>query len=300
MEIVRQRRKRLLAWILTLVLCVGMWQGNVQATEGDVPAGSTQMDEGNGEQEIVNTEESPETANSYNVKIYINGFENVDDGPITTSLNEWDVTNSGGWYASKDNYQGSSLNNVSFTHGEYRHNVRKWYVFENNEKKEIKEGATLDDLGSQSVKGYVEVYAEVGKSVVINWIAENSSDSLAAAVSVAEGDSDTTVKLPVAGNKNGFIKQWTIDEETIDKSEQPYQVNFEAITEFEKNIQAMATLSKQIENEGGTYYLSQDVDYILSKGSWKVNGGTDGYTYGNSDGNIKFYVPREGEYSFGK
>ena len=35
MEIVRQRKKRLLAWILTLVLCVGMWQGNVQATEGD-------------------------------------------------------------------------------------------------------------------------------------------------------------------------------------------------------------------------------------------------------------------------
>lgn len=34
MEIVRQRRKRLLAWILTLVLCVGMWQGSVQA-EGE-------------------------------------------------------------------------------------------------------------------------------------------------------------------------------------------------------------------------------------------------------------------------
>ena len=34
MEIVRQRKKRLLAWILTLVLCVGMWQGSVQA-EGE-------------------------------------------------------------------------------------------------------------------------------------------------------------------------------------------------------------------------------------------------------------------------
>ena len=29
MEIVRQRRKRLLAWILALVLCVGLWQGSI-------------------------------------------------------------------------------------------------------------------------------------------------------------------------------------------------------------------------------------------------------------------------------
>ena len=34
MEIVRQRRKRLLAWILTITLCVGLWQGSVYATEG--------------------------------------------------------------------------------------------------------------------------------------------------------------------------------------------------------------------------------------------------------------------------
>ena len=40
MEIVRQRKKRLLAWILTLVLCVGLWQGNAQASDvtGGMPS----------------------------------------------------------------------------------------------------------------------------------------------------------------------------------------------------------------------------------------------------------------------
>jgi len=35
MDIVKQRKKRLMAWILALVLCVSMWQGSVYATEGD-------------------------------------------------------------------------------------------------------------------------------------------------------------------------------------------------------------------------------------------------------------------------
>ena len=33
MDIVKQRKKRLLAWLLAIVLCVSMWQGSVQATE---------------------------------------------------------------------------------------------------------------------------------------------------------------------------------------------------------------------------------------------------------------------------
>ena len=52
MDIVKQRRKRLLAWILTITLCVGMWQGSAYATEGD-ESGTVS---GNEVEDIVETE----------------------------------------------------------------------------------------------------------------------------------------------------------------------------------------------------------------------------------------------------
>lgn len=49
MDIVKQRRKRLMAWILAVVLCVGMWQGSVYATEGEGDGKDTVITEGSDE-----------------------------------------------------------------------------------------------------------------------------------------------------------------------------------------------------------------------------------------------------------
>ena len=65
MDIVKQRRKRLMAWILALVLCVGMWQGSVYATEGEGDGKDPVITEGSDESiepqsvEPQNTEPDP-------------------------------------------------------------------------------------------------------------------------------------------------------------------------------------------------------------------------------------------------
>lgn len=298
MEIVRQRKKRLLAWILTLVLCVGMWQGNVQAEGEDggdgaitptevmttevppaeVPPTEAEPTEGGDESAnpVVASETGEVPVESMYVSLLDNHNEMVkssDDMLFTIDDVPGKFSADNGKYLFAPFTKGDGI----YVNGLHKHKVIEW---------------------GEAVSG--ECTATLGKSVVIEWGVANSQDILTDETPVAEGDSNTSVELPVVGNKNGFIKEWTIGGKTISNLVKSYQVDFSQSEEFERNIRATATLSKQIENEGGTFYLSQDVDYILSKGSWKVNGGTDGYTYGNSDGNIKFYVPSEREYSFGK
>ena len=56
MEIVKQRKRRLLAWILTIALCVGVWQGSAYATEGSVSGNGVESGEMN---QIISETENP-------------------------------------------------------------------------------------------------------------------------------------------------------------------------------------------------------------------------------------------------
>lgn len=193
MDIVKQRRKRLMAWILALVLCVGMWQGSVYATEGEGDGNDPVITEGSDESiepqsvEPQNTEPDPNvpvvtnesgdgtSGALYNIEInltWINGNEEsnstwLSEGDISDNWKKnngstWSIANSGNTYSTSA-YEKEKLNlsDVYFTNGEYKHNVLNWkYESPTSDvgKNEWKEQNT----GEVSVSNIVPIQSEEG------------------------------------------------------------------------------------------------------------------------------------------
>ena len=196
MEIVRQRKKRLLAWILTSVLCVGMWQGNVQAEGEDGGDGAltpTEVMTTEGVDESENPVIASETTTGTGTKNYIlKDVYAVDEGGtrivgnIKVKIGDVEKT-----FPSNETVDitgkiisGGELEQDETAASKYSHKVIAWR--DGDSGSYIGNGSSLnaeDTLKSESETEsstyYCSAYAVLGKSIqyIINDIGDFISQS---------------------------------------------------------------------------------------------------------------------------
>jgi len=331
MDIVKQRRKRLMVWILAIVLCVGMWQGSVYATEGEGDGKDPVITEGSDESiepqsvEPQNTEPDPNVpvvtseggdgtqgeTTTYNMKFVLTNTDNEDVSLNSTNFTgknefvEWRSGDSGHTYTAQYGAESLNISNIYFeSYMGYKHNVLKWKYSPLPGKSgeittgtiNVKENIKPNTEAEGNYEEYV-LTAILGKSVLVTfWESDASGNikedtSLGNSVSIAEGDTNLKVTLPNAGSTNGFATEWRVEGKAYSIGSE-YAVDFSNINEFEKYIQIGAVLSTTISSPG-KFYLCPETKYTLSSGKWKMD---DGYTY---NGDRTFFVStKEGEYSF--
>ena len=198
MEIVRQRRKRLLAWILTLVLCVGMWQGSVQAEgedggDGALTSPEVMSTEGVDESEDHETEEGMNlsTTLATNVRVEINmrydmdGKMNHPGIPNAVVCDNWKEKNGSAWSIDSDGnmfysagYTGDMLDitDVSLKNGEHEHKVLNWRyeVLEDGKNQQKEQTTGQVDLSNMvltqnETSEKYDLTAVLGKSIVVTF-----------------------------------------------------------------------------------------------------------------------------------
>lgn len=278
MEIVRQRRKRLLAWILTLVLCVGMWQGNVQATEGDVPVEVTTatLDYGDnlGDSGAVisfpddstirvtdGTISLPANKNSFTAKAYTGEYEHY--------LINWSVSGSG----IEGSYNSGKENPVETA------NDQTWIDYNKDEAK----GA------------YGRIDLVFGKILVVNITADGEKQEKQVFQQSSEDENTCYIKLPnketgILSTDGKFFSGWGIAGE--DGSISPIKNDVHSVTYgdalFTESEIVIQGLYDSLTVPGtGEYTLSDKFIYTLGNTgeSWNIG---DGYTY---SGGISFVGP---------
>ena len=333
MEIVRQRKKRLLAWILTLVLCVGLWQESVQASD-------VTEEPGFGEVNTETTGSEEGTKKKYNVTISL-VYKNSEslgeiqaDGGCTgnfgTHFLEWTENDSGNVQIFLEDADPKAVAGGAFksSNSEISHPLLGWYdkngdnfntfvsdLTLNMIDEKFVSKSSIDEAANVETIGY-DVYAVLGKSIEISfWDGINGSGygegndvgvKNICKVQKSITESSCTFDLPNVGNEQGYVTEWAIVEfgeegsiikKTIGPPGKNHEVNYD--DNFEGEYQIIANkYSKEI-SQGGNYVLCPGTEYILTSKGWKVNNGEDGYTYGNDNG-IVFYVQSKEEYSFGK
>ena len=200
MDIVKQRRKRLMAWILAIVFCVSMWQGNVQATEGGDTLSGNDLESSiiseNGTDTLAEGDEQGEAGNEeagneeviveYPLTIYFFRFLGQDSETQTFWVNASGLTKLGTWKSEfsgvSEMYQGvyssdnSILSDMWFEGNEngdteenlYMHKVIKW---EFTPAKEGIVGVATNslDLNDVAQKDSFELNAYLGKSVILSF-----------------------------------------------------------------------------------------------------------------------------------
>ena len=308
MEIVRQRKKRLLAWILTLVLCVGMWQGNVKA-EGDevpsteamsteeppaeMPPTETELTEGGGE--IVDPVDTSETGDE-DMPVTEDFMLKYSDG-ISDSDNEFTRAFSDGVVYSEGSlvipYNVTSFT-VSAKTGDYSHALLEWTISGS--------GGNKGDTNSISPgSGYLwdgcsDLQITWGKIVVLK---DNDEDNNIIAVGIQDNSNNsisTQVDLPTDLNGSGlsacyngkFFSNWTGGSGcTIAETADACTIKYSEFTSHYNELFIMNYNGTEVPGSG-TYTLSSEVIYTLgtSDETWTV--GTDGYTY---NGGITFVGP---------
>ena len=298
MEIVKQRRKRLLAWILTLVLCVGMWHGTVQATEGtDVTPTEvtpTETTPTEGSDESVNPVPTSETGDGTmpvaDTELIVNIInykgENVEN--ISSKLTVGDIqAETSETDSSTFIFTGlTTLGEASLvTEGDFQHQHKFLGWYDGNGKILEKDISTT---------GITNVRVMFGSSVFIEWSGYGSGMSYG---QEEIGTKEVIVTTPSAPTSEGtgedyqFFEGWKSEM----LKEPPYPngasvaIPYEA---FEMNIQFYPSYSSNVEYSG-TYALTADKTFQLGDGFWTVAG--DGYTY--SGGNT-FVVTSAGDYVF--
>lgn len=152
MDIVKQRKRRLMAWILAIVLGVGAWHGSVQATEmiEKAVSGNQEILE---EREATNEEsgfeagsvsddiiEEPEKDLMYYYIEYRDDMENTDFKREVIHVNQEGTETTGQIIFSEDGFNSVELKDISpiislifkgtskGTKGEYEHALKSWTV----------------------------------------------------------------------------------------------------------------------------------------------------------------------------
>lgn len=267
MEIVRQRRKRLLAWILTLVLCVGMWQGNVQAS--DVTGGT----------EII----------SYWDNIKVEGeYENTFSLSLTgAKLNE-----------SKEILVNSNVEEfiITATTNNYEHKLISWELSGSGDLNETGTDNSIKRNLNNSWSSYdYGLYVEWGK--IIDLRDEDGNElGVCYQESFEENAPAVTITLPEnfsECNKGLFFGGWDGDISigTIDGN--IYTANFAGLGSIYYKEVLCKRFDSNIIPGSGTYSLNGNFEYVLGSGSWKVE--NDGYSY---SGDQVVYLPADGNYTF--
>lgn len=276
MEIVRQRRKRLLAWILTLVLCVGMWQGNVQATEGDVlvevttatlnysdnlgdSGAVTSFPDDSTISVIDGTISLPANKNSFTAKAYTEEHEHY--------LINWSVSGSG----IEGSYNSGKGNPVETANGQ------TWIDY-NNDK-----------------YAYGEIMLQFGKILLVNITADGVEQEKQVFQQSSEEQKICDVKLPVKetgilSTDGKFFSQWGIvgEEGAISPIENDsYSMSYGDALFTESKIEIQGLYNSLTVPGTGEYTLSDEFIYTLGNTgeSWNIG---DGYTY---SGGITFVGP---------
>lgn len=297
MEIVRQRKKRLLAWILTLVLCVGMWQGNVMAEGEDGGDGAITPTEAGP------TEGGDESAEPVAASETGDGVMPVANGDLTVNIVDADGEDVGYMFAAFSVGEVASkplegdMRTFLFTgltkfeepyyvlmnnDRPYQHNFFGWYV---NNKLLPEETET---------SGITSATAMFGASIYVDWGGYASGMPYGQIDIQDEEETVTTPYAPISegeGEKYNFFVGWMAD--GLDGG--PY-ANGAAVDipydQFEKYIYFNTLYSNYIEN-AGTYALITERTFKLASGTWTIAG--DDYTY---SGNYEFVVPADGNYEF--
>lgn len=316
MEIVRQRRKRLLAWILTLVLCVGMWQGNVQAEGEDGGDGAltspevmstevppaevppTEAEPTEGGDESANPVVASETGDgdmpgasagtSVSLHVIDPNFGEIEPGYNFTVANTSFIQGETG--VSYECTELNPENKASIVGGEgHNHNFFGWY-------RDLKNRTPLTGTITTG-----DAYAMFGRSVkFIFWETGDSSGRSEERKDFEENinDAEWAIETPVIENKNsedGAFLAWMINDSWVALGN---SITGEYI-EFELEIEVYPNYTNNILGKGKyplmtncQYIYKGDADFTVSKD----NKG-DGYTY-NIGQDTDIYVDQTGEYTF--
>ena len=318
MDIVKQRRKRLMAWILAVVLCVGLWQGSVYA-EGDEPAVEPEVVETLGD---IETTMDPEVeqensvmpvADGYNINVKLtdgNGNYIMTDSTNFNTENgflNWSTGNSGNSYTAQFNDDSLKLTNIYFGYGGYKHNVLEWSYIpkEGSGKTTITTGTiSLETIKPENVtmdgttKSEYTLEGILGKSVKISFWEEGTSGDVLSESLNDNGQWTITLPTPdssMMNSKDGlfFVGWQQYGEGEVLKAGSNYSEQYSEY-ETERYLGLMPNYSQTV-YEDGKYSLLSSCQYYLRTGKWNVV--EDEYTYiGNdTDMGTEFYINGDGK-----
>ena len=298
MEIVRQRKKRLLAWILTLVLCVGMWQGKVMAEDsGDTtPTEVTPVDETptEGSDEALETGnessgENPENvpmviADGFTVTVVDSKFEDVGSYIESVQVGQDTAKKSDNIFTFEGGLTQLTSASIQSLDSLYQHTFLGWYNEENEPLK-------LDS----STSGMTSAKAMFGSTVHIDWGSYASGENLQ--------QDNAKIQSATVNTKKALAYQYTEVEGyqfllgwgTANSGATLYPNDTEVpiyYNQFEEWIGFLPRYGTSVDY-AGTYPLKSGVSFSLGSGSWTVTG--DDYIY---SGYNEFVVTEEGDYEF--
>ena len=285
MEIVRQRKKRLLAWILTLVLCVGMWQGSVQAEGEDGGDGAITPTE------VVNESNDPVAASETG-----DGVMPVADGcNLTYSDNLIDSNgverkfkiNSNetiGTYIVVTN-DSTPIELTASSNG-YNHVLLNWSM----------EGSGGGNGNTASIAPATGFTWSNCDKLVVTWgkiIVVKEGDSVIGVCyqkSIGDDAQPVTLTLLTDNICQGgmFFSGWNKEIEGGQVDGNTFTASFDAVKSYYSEVEVSPIYESNMVPESGNFTLNNNQDYELGQGKWKVNDGADGFTY---EGNISFWVP---------
>lgn len=314
MDIVKQRRKRLMAWILAVVLCVGMWQGSVYATEGEGDGKDPVITEGSDESIEPQSVDPQNTEVLYNITInLVDENARAVNGKLKMTIDgkmcEWSYGGSGIYVnSSESNITADAFENIisgedNLEEKVIEHNILGW---RNDKGEMISDQKTLDlNKVSENVTsedGSVEkngvAYLVLGKYIDITYweIAdssggyseqnqtENHQEKIGDVWSISSPES----MYSAIGT---FFVNWSTGISGGAEYLQGTNCGYDSL-EFETKLDLYAQYTNVI-SEAKSYKLTAGTTYQLNDSdSWSVG---DGYTY---RGGQKFYVMTGGDYSF--
>ena len=272
MDIVRKRRKRLLAWIVSIVLCVGVWHGNVLANDTGTKAVLDYSDnlDSNGirklSDENIKISEGeireislPSTGDAFTIEATTEGYPHT--------LINWEVSGSG----ILGEWNSGNGNNISTASG------RTWADYSKD-----------DSQGS-----YGSLWIEWGKILVVTVNADNVGYEEQAFYQTDLDSVECEVQLPGidAGNISSdgkFLSGWElVDSNEGEIKDTTCTMRF-GDTMFErKELMLRGIYDGTTVSGTGTFLLPSTEIYTLgNKGeSWSIG---DDYTY---SGGISFVGP---------
>lgn len=271
MKIVKQRRKKLLVWILTLIFCVGMWKETAKATEGD----------------IVDIEK---IEYSDNIEVEGDVKSNTD-----IKLTDAEFTEDGEMLILKPDI--AEFNITAITNN-YEHKLISWVLsggVDNPDLSEAGSGNTIKRNKDNGWSSYNFLSVNWGKIIELKDEDENTL-GVCYEESVKEDAPNITIKLPenwMECQEGYFFSGWDGDIASGSINENIFTARFGDITGIYQEEILRKNFNSTIIPGSGSFSLRNDLDYKLGAGSWKVE--EDGYTY---SGDQTFYLPAEGNYTF--
>lgn len=333
MEIVKQRKRRLLAWILVMALGICMWQSNVLATEGigdgnpaepesvsdnTLENGNEGTDGENPDNPAPDTKQGDDT-NVMQIKVVLRAKDS--DGNIKgncafkVSEKEQKISVTEDGIAEvildvSDFSRSNSLNKAFLeiktdipdtVEREVVHNVISWEYSAmsddgNTETKNV-DGNTLNNLQEVANKSKGEITAILGKTAIIYFWegidASGNPNNIIDIKTVSQQSEEENWEISFEKCENNGEGAFFVGWKDYDE-DKIYENSYQGTYEgFETEKNFIGSYSKEI-NSMGSFFLKKGTQYELKAGTYQV----EGYTYQVGDDNLFFYVAEDKEYSF--